>query len=313
MYAQLSLPSHPNQNIKNLKIGLRTAILDHVGSGASVESLAQAIAHDTRALRHGLLIADLGRDADFRVSQSGQRLLDRVLTIFFQSFTPTAIDHPFNDDVFTSGMVRVLKALIEGGKLRVRDRLESFGLELSDHVDRWTGDSVPAPIRNKLLARFAIVYARTVIAAARALHSDPDTADLGRTLYRSLVRVYLEHYKTLEGDSSFGAIEFALRPLYPEMLGRPLEQIEIGDVIDASHAMARIESEFGAFEDDDDIERDDPRKAVGVSALLLRKPERDAPLTASVEVLERRQTVGRLVLRAYLGIELLSDLKDWLL
>ena len=65
--------------------------------------------------------------------------------------------------------------------------------------------------------------------------SEPRTIDLGRTLYRTLVRVYLEHYEALEGDPSFGAIEFALRPLFPEMIGQSIDNIDVGEVIDASH------------------------------------------------------------------------------
>ena len=169
LYAQLSLPPHPSANLRNLQIGLRTVMLDQVNRGGSVESLVQAIAHDARALRHGLLIADLGRDSEFRASAPGQRLLDRVVTIFFQSFTPTAVDHPLNDELFMSAMVRVLRTMLEEGVGRVRDRLESFGVELADHVERWTGRGAPVAVRNKLLARFAIVYSRTVIAVARTL------------------------------------------------------------------------------------------------------------------------------------------------
>ncbi|MEE2755838.1 MAG: hypothetical protein VYA30_04220 [Myxococcota bacterium] len=313
IYAQLALPVQPNANLKYLTVGLRSVILDHVAGGGSVESLAQAIANDTRALRHCLLIADLSRVEEFRTRPHGQRLLDRVVTVFFQSFTPAAIDHPFNDEVFANAMVRVLKAMIQHGAGRIRDRLESFGLELSDHVDRWTGEDIPEHVRRKLLARFAIFFVRTVIAVARVLHSDEETAEQGRNLYRTLIKVYLEHHKALEGDSSFGAIAFSLQPLFPEMMSRGLEQIEIGDIIDASHVMARIENEFGAFDDLDALEGDEARKKTGVSALILRKPDRDAPLMAPVQVLDRRQTNMKSILRAYLGLDLLAHLKEKLL
>ena len=137
--------------------GLRSVILEHVTNNSSVESLAQAIANDARALRQCLLIADLSKIEDFRSRPQGQRLLDRIVTVFFQSFTPTAIDHPFNDEIFEGAITRVLKAMSHPGAGRIRDRLESFGLELSDHVERWAGQNVPEDVRRKLLARFSIV------------------------------------------------------------------------------------------------------------------------------------------------------------
>ncbi len=313
IYAQLNLASQPSANLRNLRAGLLKVMLDKVAEGGSVESLAQAIANDARALRHGLLIADLGRDTAFRKSPHGQRLLDRAVTIFFQSFTPSAVDHPFNDALFSSAMVRVLRVMLEEGAGRIKDRLESFGVELSDHVERWTGEGVPIQIRNKLLARFAVIFARTVVAVARTLCSEPKTIDAGRTLYRTLVRVYLEHYEALEGDPSFGAIEFALRPLFPEMIGQSIEHIDVGEIIDASHVMARLEYAFGTFEDDEILDQQDEVRALGNSSLLLRKPDREKPLIAPVEVLERRHTVYGSVLRAYFGVEFLTYLKDRLL
>ena len=43
------------------------------------------------------------------------------------------------------------------------------------------------------------------------------------------------------------------------------------------------------------------------------KPDREAPLIANVQVLERRQNHAKSVLRAYLGLEVLADLKERLL
>ena len=312
IYAQLALPRIPSANLKYLTLGLRSVILEHVTNNSSVESLAQAIANDARALRQCLLIADLSKIEDFRSRPQGQRLLDRIVTVFFQSFTPTAIDHPFNDEIFEGAITRVLKAMIQHGAGRIRDRLESFGLELSDHVERWAGQNVPEDVRRKLLARFSIVYVRTVVAVARLLVADDETAEQGRNLYRTLIKVYLEHHKALEGETSFGAIGFALKPLFPEMCARRLDDIEIGDIIDASHVIARIDAEFGAFEDEDE-ELLDARSNSEVSPLILRKPDREAPLIANVQVLERRQNHAKSVLRAYLGLEVLADLKERLL
>ena len=127
-----------------------------------------------------------------------------------------------------------------------------------------------------------------------------------------MIGVYLEHYKALEGDSSFGAVEFALQPLFPEMIGASIEQIDIGDIIDASHAIAALESEFGAFDEEDALELQDGRSVLGISALVLRKPDREKPISAKVELLSRRQGVSQSILRAYSGLDLLAHMRDGL-
>ena len=139
IYAQLHLPTHRNTNLENLRVGIRGLVLEKVMGGESVEGLVSSIANDARSLRHCLLISDLSDDGDLCRSPQGQRLLDRAATIFFQSFTPSGIDHILNDDVFRGAMQKVLRALLMGGGARVRERLESFGMELSDHVERWAG------------------------------------------------------------------------------------------------------------------------------------------------------------------------------
>ena len=77
--------------------------------------------------------------------------------------------------------------------------------------------------------------------------------------------------------------------------------------------MARLEYAFGTFEDDElDVQQNEVR-ALGNSSLLLRKPDRDKPLIAPIELLDRRHTVYGSVLRAYFGLEVWGYLKDRIL
>ena len=313
LYAQIHLPSIRNANLENLRKGLRNLVLEKIAEGQSVESLVLAIANDARALRHGLLVSDLSTDDKFSRSQQGARLLDRATTIFFQSFTPSALDHSLNDDVFRAAMQRVLRATLLNGAGRLKERLETFGMELSDHVDRWAGEGAPDALRGRLLARFAVDYARTLTGIARSLASEQtsEASDACRALYRTLIRVYLEHFKYVQGEPSFGAIEFALLQLFPDMHSKPVDRIGVGEVIDASHTMAELEQVLGRYEDligEASTVRD--RHAHAFGALLVRRPDRDKPLTAPIHVVSRRQNAATSVLRAYFGLDMLADLRS---
>ncbi|MEE2789769.1 MAG: hypothetical protein VX589_20680 [Myxococcota bacterium] len=313
VYAQIHLPPLRNANLENLRKGLRNLVIEKVAEGQSVESLVLAIANDARALRHGLLVADLSTDEKFSRSQQGARLLDRGTTIFFQSFTPSALDHSLNDHVFRAGMQKVLRATLLNGSGRLRERLETFGMELSDHVDRWAGEGAPEALRGRLLARFAVDYARTLTGIARSLASEqtPEASDASRALYRTLIRVYLEHFRYVQGEPSFGAIEFALLQLFPDMQAKPVDRIGVGDIIDASHTMADLEQALGTFDDlvGEGANRGD-RHAHAFGALLVRKPDRDKPLTAPIQLIARRQHGLSSVLRAYFGLDMLTDVKS---
>ncbi|MCA9539275.1 MAG: hypothetical protein KC620_10340 [Myxococcales bacterium] len=311
IYAQAHLPERPSANLRQLVGGLRALARERAREGTA-ESLVQAIRADARALRQTLLLADLAHDAALVATLPGRRLLERVVHTFYQTFTPSGVEHPLNDGVFARGVRRALGALIGADAPRVRDRLETFGLELAEHAARWAGDKASAAARQQLLARFCEVYAAQVSAVCRTLYARVDTRDAGRLLYQSLIRVYLEHRDVTDGLAAFGAIEQMLPTLAPELLRQPLDQLEMGAIIDAAHTIAEIERETGAGEADlhDDAHGRIEEAPIGLSPLLVNRPDRERPLVAPVRVLRRRPGVARSVLGAYLGLDLLRDLKD---
>ena len=309
IYAQLHLPARPNTNLRRLLLGLRTLIMSKVAQGESVDSLAKAIANDSRAFRHSMLVSELAEDENLALNPKVQRLLERVMTIFFKSFTPSGVDHPLNDGVFRDAVRRVARTLVAVGAVRVRDRLESFGLDLAELVERWAGEEAPDDVKWRLLGRFAAVYAQSMVAICRTLYVRDDTREQARLLYQALLRVYLEHFHAVEGQCNFGALEYSLAPLFPDLIQRGDEQLELGDLVDASPTIATLELAFGPLADDSG--RVAPESAsIGMSALIVRKPERDKPLAAPVEILRRTTSTPRSILRSYLGLDFLSVLGD---
>lgn len=310
IYAQIHLPARPSGNLRRLALGIRSLTGQRVIDGA-VDSLMHAVRGDARALRQCLLLADLGDDPSVVSTAQGKRLIERVITTFYQAFTPSGITHPLHDSVFRGAVRRSIRTLTVAELPRLRDRLENFGLELEEHVERWCRDDTPEAARRTLLVRFAAVYAEVVCGAARALYAAPTTRDAGRLLYQSLIRVYLEHRDALDGVAAFGAVEHALPTLFPDMLRQSPEDVTLGQLIDAAHTIAEIERAYGAGEDGVEalgpLEDDAP---VGISPLIARKPDRDKPLTAPVRILARRPTGVGSVLRAYLGLDLLSFLRE---
>lgn len=316
IYAQIHLPDRPSANLRRLALGIRSLTAQRVIDGA-VDSLMHAVRGDARALRQCLLLADLSADAAVVSTAQGKRLIERVVTTFYQAFTPSGVVHPLHDPIFRGAVRRAIHTLMAAEMPRLRDRLENFGLELEEHVERWCRDDTPPAARRTLLVRFAAAYAEVIGGACRTLYAAPSTRDAGRLLYQSLIRVYLEHREALDGLAAFGAVEHALPTLFPGLLRVPADEVPIGRLIDASHTIAEIEQAYGAGDETLDtlrpMEDDIP---VGISPLIARKPDRDKPLTAPVRVLDRRPSGTRSVLRAYLGLDMLAFVRDralWLL
>lgn len=309
LYAQAHLPARPGINLRRLAVGLRTLCAERVRDGA-VDSLMQAVRGDARALRQCLLLADLAGEALAFATPQGKRLVERVVLTFYQAFTPSGIAHPLNDAVFRGAVQRALRALLAADHPRLRERLESFGLELEEHVDRWCPPETPDPARRTLRARFASAYAEVVGGVCRALYAAPETRDTGRLLYQSLIRVYLEHRDAVEGLAAFGAVEHALPAVFPELLRAPIESLPRGRLVDAAHAIAEIERVYGGGDEGGPLKPIEEVLPVGISPLIARKPDRDRPLVAPVKILRRRPSNTWAVARAYLGLDLLADLRE---
>lgn len=309
LYAQAHLPARPNINLRRLAVGLRAMCAEQIRDGV-VDSMMAAVRGDARALRQCLLLADLTGESVAFASPQGRRLVERVVMTFYQSFTPSGVTHPLNDAIFRGAVQRALAALIAVEHPRLRERLETFGLELEEHVERWCRDDTTEAMRRTLFVRFATVYAEVVIAVCRALYADPATRDRGLLLYQSLIRVYLEHAEAVDGLAAFGAIEHALPAVFPDLLHGPIESLGRGRLVDAAHAIAEIERAYGGEADGGPLKPVEEVLPVGISPLVARKPDRDKPLTAPVRILRRRPSNARAVLRTYLGLDLLADLRE---
>ncbi len=316
IYAQIHLPARPSPNLRRLALGLRSLTAQRVIDGA-VDSLIHGVRGDARALRQCLLLADLASDPAVVSTAQGKRLIERVVTTFYQAFTPSGITHPLHDGVFRSAVRRAIRTLMAAELPRLRDRLENFGLEIEEHVERWCREETPEPARRMLLVRFAAVYAEVIGGTCRMLFQKPSTRDMGRLLYQSLIRVYLEHRPSLDGVAAFGAIEHSLPTLYPDLVRVDPDDVELGRLIDAAHTVAEIEQVYGPGEDEFGALRPlEDEGPIGISPLVARKPDREKPLSAPVRILARRPSGVGSVLRAYFGLDLLGFVKDralWLM
>ncbi|MEZ4472531.1 MAG: hypothetical protein R3F60_17405 [bacterium] len=94
LYAQLHLCRSPSAALVRLADGVRRLTQRRVADGAPVEALLSAVANDPRALRQVALLAD-SADVGRRPAPPSQRpLLDRVVGVWLQSFTPGACATP---------------------------------------------------------------------------------------------------------------------------------------------------------------------------------------------------------------------------
>lgn len=326
LYAQAHLPARPGINLRRLAVAVRALCAERVRDGA-VESLMQAVRGDARALRQCLLLADLAGEPVAFATPQGRRLVERVVMTFYQAFTPSGVTHPLNDGVFRGAVQRAVHALWAVDQPRLAEGIERFGLALDEHVDRWCAEGTPEVTRRTLRVRFASVYAEVVGGVCRALYAAPATRDAGRLGYQSLIRVYLKHRDAVEGLAAFGAVEHALPSLFPDLLRGPVEELPRGRLIDAAHSIAEIERAYGGGGhggggDGRALGPVEEVAPVGISPLVARKPDRERPLVAPVRILRRagraRAGAGRMstawaVLRAYLGLDLLADLRERLL
>lgn len=341
LYAQAHLPARPGVNLRRLAVGVRMLCAERVRDGA-VESLMQAVRGDARALRQCLLLADLAGEPVAFATPQGRRLVERVVMTFYQAFTPSGVAHPLHDGVFRGAVQRAVHALWAVDQPRLAEGIERFGLALDEHVDRWCAEGTPEVTRRTLRVRFASVYAEVVGGVCRRLYAAPATRDAGRLGYQGLIRVYLKHRDAVEGLAAFGAVEHALPSLFPDLLRGPVEGLPRGRLIDAAHLIAEIERAYGGGGhgrggDGRPLGPVEEVAPVGISPLVARKPDRERPLVAPVRIVRRagqgrvgqgragqgqagqgwgsagstgRMSAAWAVLRAYLGLDLLADLRE---
>lgn len=311
IYAQLHLPTRPAPALRQLAEGLRTLVRDRIDDG-SIEPLLQAVANDARALRQSMLLADLARGGDPAGSPRLRRLLERVVSTFFQSFTPSGVYHPLNDEVFQGGVRRALRALMGDDVPDVRARIEAFGLGLGEAVDRWLPPDADEVTRARLLGRFRGLFAHTLVGACRALYADDGNRGAGLAAYGTLIRVYLAEPNSADAAGWFGALEYVLPALYADL--QPGVPAEPARVAEAAEIVAQVEEALWPGEDraleaplvfPHRVDAAAPA-AERATPLLYRRPTRDRPLEAPAVVLRRSAGRAGSVLRAYLGLDLLA-------
>lgn len=321
IYAQLHLLARPAPALRRLADGIRTLVRERVREG-SVEALMTAVDNDARALRQTVLLADMVDDGQTDLTPQVQQLLERVVSTFFQSFTPSGVDHFLNDEIFRKAVRRAMRALLGAEAPDVRERVEAFGLDLGRSVERWAKPEME-DVRQRLLHRFLGIYAYTLVGVCRGLYNRAFTRDAGLAAYRTLLRVYVAHGRVIQGTGWFGALEYVLPPLHPDLLElEPGEAPDPDELASAARHVALVEQELWPYEEQHGDaplvfphrrrdrpaaarEPDAPARVEG--ALIVERPTRDRPLKAPVTLLRRR--VGRLpsVLRAYLGVDLLRE------
>ena len=321
IYAQLHLLSRPGAPHRRLADGIRTLVRERIKDG-SVETLVAAVADDARALRQCVLLADLTDDGQPDLTPQMRQLLERVVSVFFQSFTPSGVDHFLNDEVFRNAVRRAMRALIGGDVPDVRERVEAFGLDLGRSVDRWAKPGMD-DVRQRLLHRFLGTYAYTLVGVARGLYNRAFTRDAGLAAYRTLLRVYVAHTGAMQGTGWFGAIEYVLPPLYPGLLELEAgEQPDPNQLSEAARTVALVEQELWPFDDQPgeaplvfprrrnerpQTVREPQAQTRHEDALLVERPTRDKPLKANVRLLRRSARRVPSVLRAYLGLDVLRE------
>ncbi len=321
IYAQLHLLARPAPALRRLGDGIRTLLRERIREG-SVEALMAAVDNDARALRQCILLADMVEEGQTEISPQVRQLLERVVSTFFQSFTPSGVDHFLNDEVFRNAVRRAIRALLGADVPDVRERLEAFGLELGRLVDRWAKPGME-DVSQRLMQRFLGIYAYTLVGVCRGLYNRAFTQDSGLAAYRTLLRIYVAHAPTIQGTGWFGAIEYVLPPLHADLL-EVLEgdTPDPNEIAEAARTVALVEQELWPFDErpsDAPLvfpqrrrarphavrEPDAPVRLEG--ALITERPTRGRPLKASVRLLRRSVSRVPSVLRAYLGLDVLAE------
>jgi hypothetical protein len=311
VFAQVHIPTIQSRNLQRLSLGIKTVVLDKIVAGESVETLAQAISPDERSFRHCMLVASLAEMERFQQHPSCLALLDRVLTTFFQSFSPYGTMHVLNTNTYRQLMSQTVYVLLAQGGTKYRERFEDFGLQLESVVSRWLGPEEADQERGGLFQAMISYLLSILMPTARKLCSEASTREHGLSIYKLLLHLYVEHRSLLNDTLVFGSIPHVVDAVFPAMFGREFEEIELGYVVDAVHTVARLDSAYGMPESGrSQVGFDDAfEKGADVSSL-----SNDSSTVSAPVILKTRQlSVGASLLRTYLGLEFISECKEGLL
>jgi hypothetical protein len=334
LYGQAHVPEHPGPALRKLARG----IIDLVAEGiqqSPPDVPANAVARDARALRQGLLLVDAQEAIAATDPARAARMLERVLFTFFQSFTPTGVDHPLNDSMWRHAVQRALVSLINGGAADARERLEAFGLGIGQLVHKWVeGDDARAEAyRARLASRFLTVFADTLLGVCRELHADEARREAAIACYATLVRVFRANDRIAYGSGRFGAIEYVVPSLFPDLApGVQGPSGPDGDppaerVYEAAAMVARIEAGLWPQTNDRTLRLApagrtglattggplarvaegalQPAGEPGAPPLLRTRPTRETPLRAPAALVSRGGGVLSNIIRTYLGADVI--------
>ena len=343
IHGQLHLfPSlEPGSALARLRIRLLELAMDRI-TEAPLDALPNAVPKDSRSLRQNLLLVDVEPFIRALNPAFAQQYLERVVGTWLQTFTPSGIEHPLNDEMWRAAVRRALTRLVQMDANAVIARIEAFARTLPGAAEKWSeGEALK---QQHLCARFVALFGTVWLSVCRSLYAEPETHGLGLVCYESLVRVFAHLEAFGQGSGGFGALEYVVPSLFADLLGA--EAPEAGRVAEAAGLVARIEGTLygppaltpGLSEAEGrapsprsgrqrpgDTPPAAPSSGPGPSvwksatsaeliqdprivSLLKRRPSRDEPLRARSWV-DRRPT-GKWVclLRAYTGYELLADL-----
>lgn len=310
VFAQVHIPVIQSRNLQRLALGIKTVVLDKVVAGDSVETLAQAISPDERSFRHCMLVASLAEMERFQQHPSCLALLDRVLTTFFQSFSPYGTMHVLNTSAYRKLMSQTVYVLLSQGDTKYRERFEDFGLQLETVVSRWLGPEEADQERSGLFQAMVSYLLSILMPTARKLCGEASTREQGLSIYKLLLHLYVEHRSLLNDTLVFGSIPHVVDSVFPAMFGREFEEIELGYVVDAAHTVARLELAYGMPESG--------RSPVGLEEMFEKgtnivRTDDSSAVSAPIVLKKRQLSVGASLLRTYLGFEFVSECKESLL
>lgn len=287
VHAQACLPRTPAPLLQRLAAGIRVVVQQKVAEGAPVETLLGSVANDPRALRQVILLAASvapGRPAEW---PQQRHLLERVVGVWLQSFTPGGVRHPLNDDTFRAAVGQAGAALL-GLEGDLAARLERFALELPALARRWHPQDEAE--RRRTLSRFLAVLGHTVGRMA-----DGASPAVALQVQALLVRIYVA-LPPARGSGWFGIVDEALPALYPDLVRGVPTPARITEATGRMAALAASVQPGGAA----------PGEAAATSTevdTVAPTSPGDGAVSAPVEVLVAAPSAARTVLGAWLGIE----------
>lgn len=215
IHAQLNALAERTPALDQLAAGIRRIVQVQVAQGARVDALLEAVSDDPRALRQAILLADAVPVDVGAPSPQLRHLLERVIGVWFQAFTPGGVAHPFNDEVFRRA---VRRAVVVAVNEAIIDRLVTLATDLSTFAKRWAKG--PDDYR-RLKQRFVWAFAQLAVPLAAELAERPGAEAAARRLYQALVTLYLAQPDAREAGW-LGAIESVVPAMFADLLaGEP--------------------------------------------------------------------------------------------